>query len=349
MTLMLTNDDAEALLTMTDCIDALEQAYRDLAHGNSVSAVNSDAITPTSLPEAIYQLKLMGGVIPSLGVAALRLNSDVIAYRNKRQVKLPLAPGERYTGLVILFSVATGEPLAIMPDGVMQRMRVGAASALGARYLARADARSVGLIGAGWQAGAQIMAITATHRIERIRCYSPTPDKREAFCREMSERSGTPVQAMDTPEAAVRGADIVLCATNAFEQVFFERWLEPGMHVGTIRGVELGADVVKRADVYAIHDRSLRGVSAVAKGVTLSENRMAIVGMPDIDRMPTLPELIAGMAPGRTSAQQISCFLNLRGIGLQFAAVGAVLFRKAVAAGRGRELPSDWFTEDVVP
>ncbi len=349
MTLMLTNEDAEDLLTMPDCIDALEQAYRGLALGDSVSAVNSDAITPTRLPEAIYQLKLMGGVIPALGVGALRLNSDVIAYRNNRQVKMALAPGKRYTGLVILFSVTTGEPLAIMPDGVMQRMRVGAASALGAKYLARVDSKTVGLIGAGWQAGAQAMAITATHQIEVIRCYSPTRDKREAFCREMSERSATPVHSVNTPEEAVRGADIVLCATNAFQQVFFEQWWEPGMHVGTIRGVELGADVVRRADVVAIHDRSLRGVSAVAKGIVLPENRMAIVGLPDIDRMPTLPELIAGIAPGRTSAQQKSCFLNLRGIGLQFAAVGAALLRKAAAAGRGRELPTDWFTEDVVP
>src|SRR4051812_34395557 len=119
MTLLLSNQDAEELLTMADCISALEQAYGELAEGLSVSAINSDAITRTSLPNAIYQLKLMGGAIPGLGVAALRFNSDIIAYRGQRQVKMPLAPGERYTGLVILFSVDTGEPLAIIPDGVL--------------------------------------------------------------------------------------------------------------------------------------------------------------------------------------------------------------------------------------
>ena len=349
MTLLLSNNDAEELLTMPDCIAALEKAYAELAQGMSVSAVNSDAITPTKTPDAIYQLKLMGGVIPGLGVGALRFNSDVIAYRNKRQVKMALAPGARYTGLVILFSIDTGEPLAIIPDGVLQRMRVGAASAIGAKHLARADSRTVGLIGAGWQAGAQVMAITATHRIATVRCYSPTRDKRVAFCREMSERTGVTVLAVDSAEEAVRGADIVLCATNTSQQVFFDHWLEPGMHVGTIRGAELNAAVVKKANIVVIHDRSLRGVSAVSKSITLPEDRIAIAGMPDIDRLPSLAELVAGITPGRAHAGQTTCFLNLRGIGLQFAAVGDALYRKALAAGRGRELPTDWFTEDVVP
>jgi alanine dehydrogenase len=348
MTLLLSNQDAEELLTMPDCITALEQAYRELADGLSVSAVTSDAITP-SKKHALYQLKLMGGVIPGLGVAALRFNSDVISFQNKRQVKMALAPGGRYTGLVILLSIDTGEPLAIIPDGVLQRMRVGAASAIGAKYLARADARTVGLIGAGWQAGAQVMAITATHKIDEVRCYSPTADKRVVFCREMSERTGITVRPVDAPEDAVRDTDIVLCATNSSQQVFFDQWLEPGMHVGTIRGAELGAEVVKKADIVVIHDRSLRGVSAIARGVELSKERMAIADMPEIDCLPTLAELVAGKTPGRSSAQQTSCLLNLRGIGLQFAAVGAALYRKALAAGRGRELQTEWFTEDVVP
>ncbi len=80
-------------------------------------------------------------------MAAVRLNSDIISF-GERQVKLPLAPGKRYTGLVLLFSCVTGEPLAIFPDGVLQRMRVGGASALGVKYLARPEAASVGLIGA---------------------------------------------------------------------------------------------------------------------------------------------------------------------------------------------------------
>jgi len=256
--LILSNEDAEALLTMGDCIAVLEEAYLELAHGRAANASRSDAVTSTREPGAVYSLKLMGAVIQSLGVGVVRLNSDIISFGAKRQVKMPLAPGNRYTGLVLLFSVDTGEPLAIFPDGVLQRMRVGATSALAAKYLARDDARTVGIIGAGWQAGGHVMAIAAMREIDAIHCYSPTREKCQAFCAEMSERTGIAVAAVSTPEAAVHGADIVLCATNASQHVFSARWLAPGMHVGTIRGPELEPDVTGADDDEALGQRTRR-------------------------------------------------------------------------------------------
>ena len=107
----------------------------------------------------------MDGVVPKLGVGAVRINSDIITWpkrgNNMRREKVPAAPNNRYVGLVLLFSVETGEPLAILPDGVMQRMRVGAANGLGIKYLARENAKTVGILGSGWQAGAQLMAACA--------------------------------------------------------------------------------------------------------------------------------------------------------------------------------------------
>src|SRR5438105_8966659 len=102
-----------------------------------------------------------------------------------RREKVAAAPNNRYVGLVLLFSVENGEPLAILPDGVMQRMRVGAANGLGAKYLARKDARSVGILGTGWQAGAQLMAVCAVRDIETIRCFSPNQERGAAFARVM--------------------------------------------------------------------------------------------------------------------------------------------------------------------
>ena len=348
--IILSNDDAEALLPMRECLGALEEAYRELAHERAASAQRSDVMTASSRADALYSLKLMGGVLPSAGVGAVRLNSDIISFGEKRQVKLPLAPGNRYTGLVLLFSTETGEPLAIFPDGVLQRMRVGAASALGVKYLARSDAARVGLIGAGWQAGAQVMAIAALRRFDEIRCYSPTREKREAFCADMGAKTGVSVRPVATPEDAVRGADIVLCATNSNEQVFRADWLEPGMHVGTIRGQELAPETVRRVDLVAIHDRGPRAHVIATRDVAMPRDRHVIPGIEDVmAKAPTLGQLAAGMAKGRTSPQQTSCFLNLTGIGLQFAAAGAALYRKAREAGAGRELPGEWFTEDVVP
>ena len=347
--LILSNEDAEVLLPMPDCIAALEEAYIELAHSRAANALRTDVVTTTDHPDTVYSLKLMGSVVKSLGVGALRLNSDIISFAGGRQVKKPLAPGNRYTGLVLLFSIETGEPLAIFPDGVLQRLRVGATSGIAAKYMARADARTVGLIGAGWQAGAQVLAIAAVRKIDTIRCYSPTQEKCAAFCREMSGLTGIKVTPAATPEDAVKGVDIVLCATNAGQHVFFERWLEPGMHVGTIRGPELEAGVLKRSDFIVVHDRSARPAIAVTRDVVMPASRHEIKGFTGLDKCPTLAELVAGLAPGRQSAQHISTFVNLPGLGLQFAAVGAAFYRKARAAGRGKELPTEWFTEDVVP
>src|SRR5882757_4010403 len=197
MTLILSNDDVEKLLTMRECIAVMEEAYAELADGRGVSRTRSDCFTPTTRADALYSLKSMDGVAPKLGVGAVRINSDIITWpkcgNNVRREKVPAAPNSRYVGLVLLFSVENGEPLAILPDGVMQRIRVGAANGLGIKYLARQDARTVGILGSGWQAGTQLMAACAVRSIEAIRCFSPNPANREAFAKEMSSVLGVGV------------------------------------------------------------------------------------------------------------------------------------------------------------
>jgi alanine dehydrogenase len=147
MTLILSNDDVEKLLTMPECIEVMEEAYIELAEGRGVSRTRSDCFTPTTRADALYSLKSMDGVVPKLGVGAVRINSDIITWpkrgNNMRREKVPAAPNNRYVGLVLLFSVENGEPPAILPDGVMQRMRVGAANGLGIKYLARENAKTV--------------------------------------------------------------------------------------------------------------------------------------------------------------------------------------------------------------
>src|ERR1700687_4435398 len=214
MTLILSNDDADKLLTMPECIDVLEEAYVELAEGRGVSRTRSDCFAPTSRQDALYSLKSMDGVIPKLGVGAVRINSDIVTWpkrgNNIRREKVPAAPGNRYVGLVLLFSTENGEPLAIFPDGVMQRMRVGAANGLGVKYLARQDARTVGILGSGWQAGAPRMAVCAVRPIAAIRCFSPNPANRETFCKQMSALLGIEVVPVAQTEDAIAGADIVM-------------------------------------------------------------------------------------------------------------------------------------------
>jgi len=357
MTLILSNDDAETVLTMPDCIDVLEDAYRELAHGRGVSRTRSDSFCPTTRPDALYSLKSMDGIVPKLGVGAVRINSDIVTWPveagTERRVKVPSAPNARYVGLVLLFSIENGEPLAIFPDGVMQRMRVGAANGLGVKHLARQNARVVGLLGSGWQAGAQAMAVCAVRPVEMIRCFSPNADNREAFAREWNEKLGVKVVAVDTPEKALADADIALCATNSIDNIFFARWLRPGMHISSIKRPEIAVDAVKRADVVVLHNSDASPMHLFTKGVTIPEKAknkgwMLAEGIA-FDTLPTLPQLIAGEVQGRTRDDQITCFLNNIGLGYQFAACGSLLYRKAKERGLGRELPTDWFTETVHP
>src|SRR2546421_3102264 len=155
MTLILNNEEIERVLSMDLCIDALQAMYEEVGHGRAVSGPRVDVIAETTAPDgtaAEYGLKSMAGVLPSEGVGAVRLNSDIITWPSRdgfvRREKLPVANG-RWVGFIILFRAPTREPPMIAQDGYMQRTRVAAASGIGARYMAREDARVLGLLGSG--------------------------------------------------------------------------------------------------------------------------------------------------------------------------------------------------------
>ena len=359
MTLILGNEDVEDLLTMEDVIAALEPAYRNIAEGRAVAGGRADLVSETPYDkDARYWLKMASGIVPDLEVGTIRINSDIVTWPkdgNKlRRVKKPLAPGKRWVGLVLLFSSATGEPLAIFPDGAIQRMRVAGSTGLSIKHMARENAEVLGLLGTGWQAGAHLEAACAVRPIKRVNCFSPTPGHSEKFAAEMAERHGIEVVAAKSPEDAVKGADIVVAATNSMNNVFFADWVEPGMHLATIRDGEFETAVLKRVDILAIHDPGNMGDDHIhaPKGLTipdLGKEIAEVEGFDEILKAPVLAEFVAGKAKGRTKDDQVTCFLNYHGLGFQFTATGAAFYAKAVEAGRGHELPTEWFTEDMLP
>ena len=358
MTLILNNQNVRDLITIDEVIDVLEFAYKELAEGRGALRRRSDTIvTSDTEPDAIYSLKSMDGVAPSLGVSAIRINSDIITHpqvgENIRRVKVPAAPGRRYTGLVLLFSTETGEPLAIFPDGEVQPMRVAGTSALAAKYLAKNGARSVALIGTGWQAQAQLRAIDTVHEIADYRVYSTRKENRDRFAMEWSEKLGTQIRPCETAEEAVKEADIVLLATNSIEHVAREDWLEPGMHVSSIKSPEISADVINQCDVVVCHVPHGRPTLEFGDGASLpNTSGLDVDSMAKnigLDDLPTLADIVSGNAEGRTSDDQTTCFLNILGLGYQFAAVGSVLYKKAQEAGIGNKIPTDWLTQIEVP
>ena len=352
MTLLLTNDDVEQVLDMPTALAALEPVYCDLALGRAVNRPQSQTYLPGPLAGSSYCLKTVEGGDESLGVMAIRLTSDVLRSETvagvTRRVKVPAAPGGRFLGLVLLFSLEHGGLLAILPDGIIQRLRVGASSALATQALARPDACRVGLIGAGAQATAQLLGLAAVRTIERVRVFSPTVARREHFAASLAAQLDTSIEAVDNARAAVEGAEIVLAATNSATPVLDADWLRPGMHVGFIREFEMSDAVLARVDQVITHTKqgdidhhTPTGQEALAQ--TQRGRGIAWGDFPD------LGELLAGQVVGREGPDEVTMFMNNFGVGIQFAALGACAFQGARERGLGRELPDDWFLESIQP
>ena len=126
MTLILSNEEIDKIITMPECINVLEEAYVEYDAGRGVVRARTDTLAPTAMEGAVYALKSADGIAPKFKTSAVRINSDIITCPvidgAPRRVKVPAAPNNRWVGLVLLFNTDTGEPTAIFPDGVMQRI-----------------------------------------------------------------------------------------------------------------------------------------------------------------------------------------------------------------------------------
>jgi alanine dehydrogenase len=371
VTLVLNNDEISQLLTVEDCLARLDETYRDLGDGRVVNRPRSDSYSLPE-PEGRYVFKTMDGIVPRYGVAALRLCSDVIRWKSGpagvTKQKLPLGPGGNWVGLVLLFSTRTGEPLAILPDGVMQRLRVACTNALGVRYMAPKEASVYALLGAGWQASGQALAIAAVRNLSEIRVYSPTREKRERLAKELSDKLGVEAHAMDDAKSAVRDADIVGAATNSVTPVVEADWLASCAHVTCIKELELSDAVLERSAQIVVHTRIGRPINYIMGGgeepvVSHDPQEGVVAGSQsdqvkeararrfttsvDLTKQPNLGELVTGRVKPATDG--ITCFINTMGVGAQFAAVGSLVIERARERGIGREIPTEWLLEAVQP
>jgi alanine dehydrogenase len=366
--LILSNEEIESFLSIHACIDALEKAYKSWDNGTAINRPRTDLVLPSSNESGVYAFKSMEAGLVDPPIVAMRINSDIIRWRQQGsrvlKTKIPAASGDKYVGLVMLFSTENGEPLAIFPDGVVQRMRVASSSAIAARFLAREDASTLALFGSGWQAGSHLPAMCAVRKIKRVNVYSPTKSNREAFAREMAQKVETDVQPVDNPEEAARDADIIATTTNSLTRVVNPDWVKPGVHLTCVRVPELGDETIRKVDRLIIHSHKHApenyvagygddaipahdAIDIIKRGPGQAPG--SLVEHPFWLAAPELRELVAGKAPRRISAGEITCFLNNLGIGLQFAAVGAAVFTEAKARGVGHEIPTDWFLESVHP
>ena len=358
MSLLLSNDDVERALTPEDAIAATEAIYRELAEGQAINRARSQTYMPVESkqhPGFRYRFKSQEGSGVSSGVWALRITSDMAGFSYTAGVKrrriLPVATGNRYCGMVILFDIEKIEPVAFMPDGVIQKLRVAALSTVGSKYLAPAKPRTLGLFGSGWQADAHIDFLCHQFPFERVKVYSPNQEHCREFCRKKSAQLGRSVETVDASEKAVTGCDFVQAATAAWDAVFDGHLVEKGMYVCSIGGAdasnkrrEIDDETIRRADLYVVHSKE---VARLDQSPDVWE--VAQKGIKPWDAIQEVQDLVAGKVQGRTHPDQITVFNNNTGAGTQFAALGAAVLRGARSMGLGREIPTEWFLEDVSP
>ena len=352
MTLILSNNDIQDALSIHECLEVMEDSYREQANSRAVNRPTCHSYLPHSLPNSTYSFKSVDGGVGKLGVLALRVTSDIVQeqelHGSVRLEKVPLAKG-MFVGLVQLFSAETGELLAIMPDGFIQQVRVGVTSALGMKVMARRNSEVMGLIGSGGQAKAHYRFMTAVMPIKKVKVFSPNVDHRRAFVAEMEKETGIEGEPVGSAEEAVKETDVICSATNSSRPVLNTDWLQPGMHYNSIREFETDMAVLQKCDVISIHTSfggiqhyQPPGIDYDMPGVRREQPR-------DWSKYPEICDLIAGKAPSRTTDQQITFFLNNVGTGVQFAAMGYCAYKGAKEKGLGKEIPTDWFLQDIKP
>ncbi len=354
MTIIITDDDVRRLLPMRECIDAMRVAFRDFAAGRAVNRPRMRYLAEHPDPDRKYLANVHVGAVPSAGIACVRAGSQIIrppsAARHRRTYENPQAFN---WGFVVLFSIETAEPLALLHEFHLSGMRVGATTALAVDEIARSDAQVLGLFGTGKQAHSALEAIALVRPIRQVNVFSPNPEHRASFAREMS-RDGLAVTAVATSGEAVAGADIVCCATTAMTPVFDGNALEDGQLVASIansdvtnKRSEVDRRTYERANGVIIHDWE----SVIDNGQTeLLEPIEA--GVISRDHIHELGELLDGkvsIKQTRRDAKQhgIIYYKNNSGLAIQFAAAGGVLYRKAKAEGSNRVIPTEWLGSDL--
>jgi ornithine cyclodeaminase/alanine dehydrogenase-like protein (mu-crystallin family) len=347
--LLLDNDDIDGLLSVNDCIGAVESAYRDLEAGEAAHRPRATFHVAAGRDQR-YTLATMDGVSRRAGYAAIRIRSDFVTRDSVlgRERKYAREPGS-YCGLVLLLDISNAAPVAILADGRIQQLRVGATAAAAAKQMAREDARVLAIIGAGGQARSHAAAYATIRNLDLIKVFSLSPDRRNAFAHDVEATTGVPVEIVHDARSAVDGADIVATCTNATQPVLQAAWLKPGAHLSSVRHRhEVGPDVMARVDRTIIH------VAPDAVSYEVGTRADADSSLPDASTftptprdVPALVHLLAGRVPGRGGDDEITYFLNNVGTGLQFVALAALAYRRAVEQGRGRELPTEWFLQDI--
>jgi len=314
--LILNHDEVVRLLPMKECIALMREALLKLAAGE----VHQPLRTIVRPPDAAGVM----GLMPSY------ISGEQAAYGLKTVCVFPGNPAkgkDAHQGAVLLFSAETGELLALMNASAITAIRTAAVSGVATDLLARKDASSLAIIGAGVQARTHVVAMTEVRTIKRCRVASRTIAHAKQFAEEMSGSVPFAIEPVDTVEEALEGADLIATVTNAKEPVVRREWISPGVHLNVVGS---STPMTREIDTATIAASSLfvdRRESTINEaGDYLFAAREGAIG-PDHIRA-ELGEVLTGAEPGRTSQDEITLFKSL-GLAVEDLAAANHLYRKA--------------------
>ena len=321
--LLIPRKDVEGIVSMKEVVEVVEEAFKAKGLGEVV------------MPPKVYvnfpkgDFRVMPCYIPSLGFGGVKIVN--VHPENPEKYGLPTV-----MAVILLLDPETGKPVAIMDGTWMTDMRTGAAGGVAAKYLARPDSRTVGIVGAGRQARTQLMALKEVlEEIEEVRVTDIRKDVREKYAEEMSEKLGLNVKAVDSVRETVEGADIVVTVTPVRKPIVKNEWIRPGVHINAIGAdapgkEELDPEILKRAKIVvddfeqACHSGEVN--VPLTKGIISKEDIYAELG-----------EIIVGKKPGRLSDDEITIF-DSTGLAIQDLATATLVYKKAKASNLGFEV-----------
>jgi ornithine cyclodeaminase/alanine dehydrogenase-like protein (mu-crystallin family) len=338
--LILRPEEVEGLVTMAEAIDAVEKAFADWGRYPEIN------LTRRRLHFGDTRLNTMPAALPSRDTIGLRIQSEILAVSGGVQTYPSRSP------LVdVLFDMRTALPVAMIlsstqrgrtMDGIplcTSDLMTAAISAVGTKWLSRADATGLVLLGSGKQARNHLIATAAIRRFRRVNVFSPTLHRREQFAREMSAALDLDVVPVNEPKAVIERADIVLAATNTNVPAFDGAWLGEGAHVTSIVGSNVGMvhagvitqkrrelddETLRRASVIGIASRAL--AEQDEQGDVFEQMRSGLISS---DKVVDLREIVGGQRAGRQNVKDITVFKNNGGQGIAELAIADLILTRA--------------------
>lgn len=321
-TLLLQKSDVEQLIDLDSVLTAVENGYRSF---NSGQVVQPDFMSLVR-PGTHIGFDFKAGMDMQAGFISLKSSSG--GYKDNISMGLPSG-----LNMVYLYDAATSALKCIMDGTFITRCRTAAAGAISVKYMARKDAHSLAVIGAGGQARWQLRAILRVRHITEVTVWSYTREHAEEYAREMQKETGIPVRYCTTPEDAVRNADIIVTTTIGRRGPVLNRsMLKNGVHIAAIGAdmpdkQELDTDIFKdaRLIVDSVRTASKNGEThhALEEGVIRESQIAGEIG-----------EVILGRVPGRSSEDEITVF-DTCGMAIQDNAMAVSLYREAIIKHMG--------------